>query len=298
MASFSSYIVLAALKLLGIKKDFSQTPIDVNRVRKNDILTIPKSLQKKYHWAQEKIAQSTVSTFQPKTKQPSNKHILLIHGGAFISGPALHHWNTVDALLKLTNSTVSLIDYPKAPDHNILEINRSIDAVYEHFTQTAPSTSFILLGDSAGATLILTLVQRLVQEQKTLPVHLFPITPVFDASVSNPAIPSMVPNDPILHPNGVLSAKKMAAQELSLKDPRISPLYGNFENFPPTTLFLGGRDILQPDGLLAAKKMQTAQVSLTLIDKSDMPHIWPILQPMYEARQALDQIAAIINKLD
>ena len=298
MASFSSYIMLTALKLLGIKKDFSQNPIDVNRVRKNDVLTIPKSLQKKYHWAQEKIAQCTVSTFQPKTKQPSNKHILLIHGGAFISGPALHHWNTVDALMKLTNSTVSLIDYPKAPEHNIIAINRSIDSVYEHFVQTAPATSYILLGDSAGATLILTLVQRLVQEQKTLPVHLFPITPVCDASITNPAIQSIVANDPMLHPDGVRSAKTMTAQDLPLKDPQISPLYGSFENFPPATLFLGGRDILQPDGLLVAKKIQAAQVPLTLIDKSDMPHIWPILQPMYEARQALDQIAAIINALD
>jgi hypothetical protein len=49
---------------------------------------------------------------------------------------------------------------------------------------------------------------------------------------------------------GVVSAKTMCAGDISLQNPEISPLYGNFKNFISTYIFIGENDIMQPDEIV------------------------------------------------
>jgi acetyl esterase/lipase len=219
--SFSYKITIAILKLMGIKKTFSQDPINFKKVRKQDV-HVPKGAYFKKNAKSFQIAISTVTEIN--SDSPAKKLVLFIHGGAFISGPVQHHWASARSIVESNQSTVWMCDYPKAPENNIVEISKNLDEIYEVALERFSDYEITLIGDSVGGTLITALTQRLVQQKDKLPKRIVLISPVMDASMSNPEIKKIDQLDPMLSKNGVLSAKKMCAQDMDLSNPMISPL--------------------------------------------------------------------------
>lgn len=296
MSKIINRIIFLGLKQMGIKRAFSHDPIDYIKLRKSDIKNIPKRFFKKFNVKEIEISDTNISQFRKKNlTAKSTKLILFIHGGAFISGPARHHWDAVEKIATKTNHKFWLVDYPKSPENSINRISHNIDLIYALASEQEGIEEVILIGDSARATLIMTLVQRLIKREKKLPSQLILITPVFDSSMTNKDIDIIDNVDPMLSKSGVLSAKKMCAQNLSLMDSMISPLYGDFNGFPKTTLFIGGKDIMSPDGVLGSQKMNEANVDLNLIYESEMPHIYPLLPLMKESKDAFSQIINAIQ---
>ena len=116
---------------------------------------------------------------------------------------------------------------------------------------------------------------------------------MMDASMSNPEIEPLEKVDPMLSKTGILSAKNMCAGNKDLKDQIISPLYGGFEGFPKTILFIAQNDIMYPDGKLAAIKMRKNNVNIEVIEGNNMPHIWPFLPVMKEAKTSFNRLKTL-----
>lgn len=281
------------IRLKGLKKAFSKDPIDYQKIRKGDVRE-PKGA----FFKQDRVKNFQVlNTFATEVNQenPSKNLLLFIHGGAFISGPSQIHWDTLKEIVKQTDHAVWLCDYPKAPETKIQAISENIDAVYQAALEKYPANRITLLGDSVGGTLVTALVQRLVQQNIELPLEIILVSPVMDASMSNPQIDKVDLKDPMLSKVGVLSAKRMCAENNDLENPMISPLNGNFKGFPKTTLFIAENDITYPDQLLAIDKMTQSEVELEVVDGKNMPHIWPFLPVMKEAKLALKEIIKRLN---
>ncbi len=291
--SISYYLLLLVLKLKGVKKGFSQDPIDYRSVRKGDVHGPRDSFFSGMKLTSFKVAASTIT--EVKRERPTKGLILLVHGGAFVSGPNELHWNVVKLIAAKTGQTVWLCNYPKAPENQITAISKNIDLMFVRALKEYSANEITLLGDSVGGTLITALIQRLIQTKLELPTKVILVCPVLDASMSNPNIEEVDLRDPMLSKAGVLSAKKMCAGEMDLKDEMLSPLYGSFFGFPKTTMFLAENDITYPDQQLAVKKMEAEGAKVEVILGKDMPHIWPFLPVMSEARMALDQL---INRLN
>jgi acetyl esterase/lipase len=292
--SLTYYITLFVIKLKGIKKNFSKNPIDYKKVRKEDVHQ-PKGLFfKQKNIRHFKVLNSLITEIK-KDINPDSL-LIFVHGGAFISGPSQLHWDTVNTIFNKTNHTIWMCDYPKAPEHKITEISKNIDATYKAALEKYPSNKITLIGDSVGGTLITALTQRLVKNNIDIPHKLLLVSPVMDASMSNPQIDKIDKLDPMLAKVGVLSAKKMCVENDDLKNEMISPLYGSFMNFPPTILFLAENDITYPDQQLALKKLNKENVIHEIIIGEKMPHIWPLLPVMKEAKKALNKIISILNR--
>ena len=75
----------------------------------------------------------------------------------------------------------------------------------------------------------------------------------------------------------------------------ISPINGSFYGFPKTILYLAENDITYPDQKLAVQKLINANNTIEVIEGKRMPHIWPFLPVMKEAKMALKQIIAHLN---
>jgi len=291
--SISYYLTLLVIKLKGLKKTFSQDPIDFKKIRKEDIHKPTSSFYKKNISREFKVADTAITEIS--TTATSDKLLLYIHGGALISGPAQHHWESIKTIAQHCSHTIWMCNYPKAPEHKISEISENIDAVYTTALDTYSAHKIVLVGDSVGGLLATSLVQRLIAKNIATPHKIILISPVMDASMTNPNIAAVDAVDPMLSKQGVLSAKKMAAGDIDLKDTLISPLYGDFENFPPTALFLAENDITYPDQQIVVKKLKNAKVALEIIEGKNMPHIWPLLPVMKEAKTALKEIIRILN---
>jgi acetyl esterase/lipase len=291
--SITYYITIFILKLKGLKKDFSKDPIDYKSIRKGDIHD-PSGLYIRQNKARTFKISNTQITEISRSKTPS-KLLIFIHGGAFISGPAKLHWDTIQEIAKQTNLTIWMCDYPKAPENKISELSKNIDSVYNAALEQYKPSQLSLIGDSVGGTLISALIQRLIIKDIKLPNKIILISPVMDATMSNPQIENVDKIDPMLSKKGVLSAKKMCAEDNDLKNAMISPLFGRFENFPTTILFIAEHDITYPDQKLAVRKLLNAKINLEVIEGKNMPHIWPFLPVMKEAKIALRQIIDHLN---
>ncbi|WP_017732110.1 alpha/beta hydrolase fold domain-containing protein [Nafulsella turpanensis] len=295
MPSISYYLIRMVLKVKGIKKTFSKVPLDVQRLRKEDIHQPSGKLLAGSAATTFSVQQSTVTEISPPS---SATDFLLLYcpGGAYVYGPTELNWRPLARLVKNTRTRAWVVDYPKAPEANIREIATNIDAVYAEARRRYSPANIMLLGDSVGGSLVISLVQRLIKAGETPPSHLIIISPVLDASMSNPEIAEIDKVDPILSRPGVLSAKRMCAAGMDLKDPLISPLYGSFQQFPATSLFIAENDIMRPDQELAGWEMQEEDVEFTVIEGKGMPHVWPLLPVMKEAKEALNQLEEIVLK--
>ncbi len=292
--SFTYYITLAVIKLKGLKRKFSQDPIDYDVIRIDDVCHPTGKFFKKYITNSFRILNSSIT--EVKYNRNTDKLLLFIHGGAFISGPGQHHWDTVKTLAKETGYTIWMCNYPKAPEYKISEISQNIDAIYKVALGYYQPNKIICIGDSVGGTLITAMVQRLIAKNESVPNKLVLVSPVMDASFSNSEIDKIDLIDPMLSKKGLLSAKKMCAGNYDLKEPIISPIYGSFDGFPETVIYVAEKDITYPDQILAYKKIQKANVDIKLIEGKNMPHIWPFLPIMKEAQIALNQIIENLNQ--
>ncbi len=292
--SITYYITLFIIKLKGLKKDFSRAPIDYKKIRKEDIHHPKGKFLKQNSESPFKILKTSIT--EVKSENTSNKLLIFVHGGAFISGPSKIHWDSIKFIAKQTNHVIWMCDYPKAPEHQITEISNNIDAVYAAALNKYKSNQISLIGDSVGGTLVTALTQRLIINNSQIPHKLILISPVMDASLTNLEIDKVDKVDPMLSKQGVLSAKKMCAGNIDLKNEMISPLYGSFANFPKTVLFMAENDITYPDQKLAATKLTEANVKVEIIDGKGMPHIWPYLPVMKEAKLALNEVVTSLNK--
>lgn len=290
--SITYRITLFVMKLMRVKKLFSETPINYLKLRKGDVFVPKGKFYKGMLISNFSVLKTQIT--QLNQDQAADKLLIYIHGGAFVSGPTQLHWDSLATIFKKTQHNIWMCNYPKAPEHKIDEISANIDAVYQHALATYESANIIIMGDSVGGTLTIALTQRLIQNGIALPAKIILVSPVLDATLSNPEIDEIEKKDPVLSKNGVQSAKKMCSE--NLLHPRISPLYGNFESFPTTYLYAAANDIAYPDELIFAEKMKAAQSPIFVTIGKEMPHIWPLLPVMHEAKLAINEIIEEINR--
>lgn len=290
MKSFSFYIFLFILKRKGIKKIFGQTPFDYQKLREGNIHSPSKKDLRGLDCQTIQIGSACVTQISAAIAH-TEKIMLYCPGGSFVSGPNGFNWKSLARIVKETGITGYLIDYPKAPEHQIDAMNQSIDAVYAHFAKRYGPDSITLLGGSVGGTLMALLVQRLLKNRQALPRQLVLITPLTDCSLSNPGIPPLESLDPMNAKPGWLAAHKMCAGSYNLKNELVSPLYGPIENFIPTMVLLAENDISRPDSELFCARLQAANVAVKVVYGKGMPHIYPLL-PFAEGKKALGEIIA------
>ena len=80
------------------------------------------------------------------------------------------------------------------------------------------------------------------------------------------------------------------------KNPLISPLFGDFNGFPPTYIQVGEHEILLDDAVRLYKAMKKADVSTKL---DIFPGMWHVFQmsPFKTANEAMDKNATFIYEI-
>ena len=285
--SFSYYLVLAILKLKNVKKIYKSNPIDIQAVRKDDIKSPKDPFYSGNNVLKFSLSQTNITAINNPNSQ---KLILYLPGGAYVSGPAKHHWDTIKTIYKSTHQNIWVLDYPKAPKYKIEQIQDSILKVYKKALSQYNPHKIVIMGDSAGASLALCLKQLLINHNLSLPIKTIAICPVIDPTMTNPNIKPLEKSDPILAINGVLSAKKMCAKDLS--SPLIAPQSLPLTTFKDTVFFLAQNDIMYPDAIKLTNQLKQQNINHQVIIGQGMPHIWPILPIMSESKKAIKQIIA------
>ena len=152
-------------------------------------------------------------------------------------------------------------------------------------------------GDSAGAGLTLTLISRLRDVHEELPACAWLVSPWTDLTMTGSTLVSKAAVDPIIHReylNELADAYLPAGMDR--KDPRVSPLYADFANFPPMLIQIGSNETLLDDATRLAARAGAADIAVTLEIWPQMIHAWPLWNAHLEdGRRALASAGAFIR---
>lgn len=213
--------------------------------------------------------------------------ILFLHGGAYAFGIAENQIKFCDNLAERLNAKVYLPLYPLTPQATYHDAYPFIDAVYEQARKE--DKPVYLIGDSAGGGMALALAQRWRDRGEQLPKKMILLSPWVDLSLSDPDVPEYEEKDLQLDAYGLVEIGRLWAAELELKDPLISPIYGDLRNLPPTMLFCGTDDIMAPDNTKLFHQMKDAGNDCSLTFGEGLGHVF-VIEDIPEAETAQDMI--------
>ena len=120
-------------------------------------------------------------------------------------------------------------------------------------------------------------------------------SPWLDVSLTNPDIQHVIPKDNALEIKSLQKAGMLWAGELDLKDPKVSPIYGRFDNIAKISMFMGTAEIFVSDGRKLVEKLTKENIPFNYYEYPKMLHCW-ILLPLPESKVALTQIMKLINE--
>ena len=151
------------------------------------------------------------------------------------------------------------------------------------------------MGDSAGGGLSLLTVQALVALDLPVPRGVIALSPWTDLSGSGESYTRNRLTDVLLSPDKSewLVKQILVPQhsQFSSDNPRLSPLFGSFQGFPPMFINVGTAELLEDDSRSVVEKAQQAGVNVTFEEGKHMMHVYPIFFPYYpEARKTLTNI--------
>ena len=210
-----------------------------------------------------------------KIDEDFNKAIFVhLHGGAYTFSAGMAGMYEAILLANYLQIPVISVDYRMPPDHPFPAALADAVLVYEQLLKKYPDHQFYLGGTSAGGGLSMATVLKLKDENIPLPSAIFAGTPWTDLSKTGDSYYIFEGIDRILvQYEGVLEESALLyADGKDLKDPYLSPVYGDLSNFPPTFLLSGTRDMFLSNTVRADRKLKDAGVDTELVVLEGQSH--------------------------
>lgn len=299
MVSVRARMFEFVLPLLGIKRFFSQPDRMDQRIAKMRRAKSPrpgKSAHREFAIREDSSRGYPLVTLEPLERgDVSGIHLLYFHGGGYVMDIAALHWEAIVELCRQAGMSASVPIYPLAPEVTVQTTLPAMRALYDELAQQHGAENIAIAGDSAGGGMALALAQDLAKDGIAMPGSLTLFSPWVDASASGEGMSDIDPYDKMLSPQGLEACGHRYAGGLELQDTRLSPLFGDLGNLPPTSVFVGTRDILLVDARRLRERMDAAGSPPELYREADrMQHVWMIL-PIPEGKAALRDAATFIK---
>ena len=220
--------------------------------------------------------------------------ILYCHGGGYSTGSSIYARTLTTKLAASTSMDVLSFDYRLAPEHPYPAATEDAMKAWDYLMLLGyGARDVIVAGDSAGGNMALSLVLKLKSQNRLLPRGLVLMSPWTDLTSSGKTHITRAEVDPVLNEEYLKSMIENYAPDQPLDDPLISPLFGEFEGFPPTYIQVGDNEVLLSDATMLHKKMIQANVSVKLDAFKGMWHVFQ-MSPLKTAYDAMEKNAEFI----
>jgi acetyl esterase/lipase len=243
------------------------------------------------------IAGVTVRTVTPVHIDPANESRLFVHvhGGAYVLNAGRAGLGEAIVIAHWAKIPVVSIDYRMPPEHPFPAAIDDVVGVWRSLLDDRPAKSMALGGTSAGGGLTLASTLRFMELGLEAPGALWAGTPwsdltkTGDSHFTNEGIDRML----VTYDGLLEGAAKLYADGRDLKTPLISPVYGDFEGFPPTYLVTGTRDLFLSDTVRVHRKMRIAGIVADLNVYEGVSH-GGYMAALEEEQQAYGELAAFL----
>ncbi|VWL85149.1 alpha/beta hydrolase fold domain-containing protein [Oceanivirga miroungae] len=228
----------------------------------------------------------------------SDNLLLLVHGGAYER--TYIQQKQIDFLVDLKEKNNIeydniLIDYKeKKYPYQGEELDNLIDFVIKKYKKV------VLIGDSSGAGLILSVILKRQSENKVIPDALVLMSPLADLKNRVKSRFKNFKNDflaarstyltPLIHNEYV--------DESMYENIYVSPVYADYVDFPKTLMQYGKSEILADDSIIVCNKINKNNSNCILEGYDDVIHAFQYLRFFHEKRElAIKNINKFIENI-
>ena len=232
----------------------------------------------------------------PNVIPPENKNRLLlhVHGGCYVmsgGGPAEGIY-----MAGFGHYKVLSVDYRRPPAAFYPAALDDVVSAWKGAVKMADPKNMGIIGLSAGGSLTLSAVLRIKQEGLPLPAAIAPGTPMADLTGKGDSLNTNFMVDNVLVGVGRCDAMaEFYAHGHDLKDPMLSPIYGDMHGFPPAILTTGTRDLLLSSTVRVHRKLREAGVEAELQVYEGQSHA-QYNSDSPEGKEAYEEIARFFDK--
>ena len=285
-----SKTLFKTLNLIKFKKR-----INYLATKKANKIRIPKLL-KNFPYTSSLIIDDNLVYTAGTLNKSEKKHVIYFHGGGYSFKASRGHFQLMRNIINETGSFLSFMDYPLAPEYSAADVMDWSLKSYEQLVAKYPDHTFILMGDSAGGGLALSLSILIRDSGIKKPELVILYSPWLDIGLSNKGIDELETRDYILDKDNLKEIGEIYKGELEADNPLVSPIYGDLNNLGRIAIFYGTEEILYPDcqQICNMKKLEGTIFSSFVYEK--MQHDWVIL-PIEEAKKALKETVKIIKEI-
>ena len=222
--------------------------------------------------------------------------ILYLHGGACIYQPVFFHWRFVHDLALRTHCQVIMPIYPKYPEYHCVDDMAVMMDLYERYLMPLGIPKIVLMGDSFGANMAMTMTQEIAKRGLQPVSGLVLMSPCVDnAFTRRDAMVALQPLDEMIKLERIEQIMGGWQGELPPTHPWVSPIYGDLSAFPSNTLLIyGSHEILKVDALLLTEKMHELGLPIRSLEYPGMFHTFPLF-PVKEGFQAMREMASVVR---
>ena len=198
----------------------------------------------------------------PDVIPPEHRDKLLIHvhGGCYVLSPGESGTGEAILMAGIGHFKVISVDYRMPPEAYFPAALDDAMTVYKSVLKTSNPTNTAVFGTSAGGALVLEMMLRARQLGIPLPGAIAPGTPMADVTKTGDSFYTNELVDNVLGSyDGLLAAAaKLYAGGHDLKEPLLSPVYGDMRGFPPAILLSGTRDLFLSNTVRVQQKLLQA----------------------------------------
>ena len=237
----------------------------------------------------------------PDVIPPEHRDKLLIHvhGGCYVLFPGAS--GTTEAILMagLGHFKVISVDYRMPPEGYFPAALDDAMTVYKAALKTTDPKNMAVFGTSAGGALVLEMMLRAKREGLRLPGAIAPGTPMSDVTKSGDSFYTneMVDNVLVSRDGFCDAGTVVYARGHDLKDPLLSPVYGDMHGFPPAILTTGTRDLLLSNTVRVHRKLRDAGVDAQLEVYEGQSHAqYQFDDRVPETREAFREITGFFDR--
>lgn len=237
---------------------------------------------------------------RPKeSERRSVRHaVLYFYGGGHVVGSPFEDLPISATLAAGLGITIYAPHYRLAPENPYPAALDDGLAVYRALLDTYESSRLAVVGESAGGNLTLSTLLAIRDSGEDMPQATALLSPWVDLADQSDSRTVLDDLDPTLR--NVSAAAEAYAGGRDLTDPRVSPVYADYQpGFPPTLITTGTRDYLSGDCARLSTAMRLAGVDARLHVWEGMWHVFEFYPDVPEAKQSLAEITAFLaNQLD
>ncbi len=243
--------------------------------------------------------QAYLVTPQDLPTENRNRLLVHIHGGCYVLNGGESGTTEAIYMAGFGRFKVLSVDYRRPPEFKYPAALDDAVEVWKGALEMADPKNMAIFGTSAGGALTLSTVLRAKQEKLALPAAIAPGTPMSDLTRTGDSFQSnhMVDNVLVAADGFCDAMARLYAGGHDLKDPMLSPVYGDMTGFPPTLLTTGTRDLLLSNTVRVHRTLRQAGVVADLHvyeGQSHAHYMRDVNAP--ETKEAFEEIATFFDK--